>query len=124
MFMNKPAEGFHHWRPAGNSRRDTMSAIQPASASARAIRPAHRPRSAVARLFLRAARNWQRNRAINELSRLDNWQLEDIGISRNDIPRVVEGLFSADEADAKPAPKVDYRGDAAMIVAHSCPQAA
>lgn len=75
-------------------------------------------------LFLRAVRNWQRNCAINELSRLNNNQLEDIGISRNDIPRVVEGLFNPEEADAKPASKVDYRGEVAVIVAYSYPRAA
>jgi len=101
-----------------------MSAIQRASAFAQATPPASKPRSALARLFLRAVRSWQRNRAINELSRLDNRQLEDIGISRSDIPRIVEGLFSADEADAKPAPKVDYRGQAAAIVADSHRRAA
>lgn len=101
-----------------------MSAIQRATASARATPSTNKPRSALARLFLRAVRNWQRNRAINELSRLDNRQLEDIGISRNDIPRVVEGLFNLEEADPKPAPKVDCRGEAAVIVAYSFPRAA
>ncbi|RVA41713.1 DUF1127 domain-containing protein, partial [Mesorhizobium sp. M7A.F.Ca.US.001.01.1.1] len=36
-------------------------------------------RTTVRQLFLRAIRQWQRSRAINELSRLDNRQLEDIG---------------------------------------------
>ena len=44
------------------------------------------PRVTVAQLFLRAVRRWQSNRAINELSRLDDRQLEDIGISRNRYP--------------------------------------
>ncbi len=55
------------------------------------------PRVTVAQLFLRAVRRWQSNRAINELSRLDDKQLEDIGITRNDIRRVVAGLFRPDE---------------------------
>lgn len=57
-----------------------------------------KPRVTVAQLFLRAVQRWQRNRAVNELSRLDDRQLKDIGISRNDIPRVVEGLFHPGEA--------------------------
>jgi uncharacterized protein YjiS (DUF1127 family) len=98
-----------------------MSAIH--RASAQATPSARKPRSALARLFLRAIHSWQRNRAINELSRLDNRQLEDIGISRSDIPRIVEGHFSAGEADAKPAPKVD-QGGAAVAVADSYRRAA
>lgn len=60
--------------------------------------PARRkPRVTVAQLFLRAVQRWQRNRAINELRRLNDCQLEDIGIVRDDIPRVVEGLFHPEE---------------------------
>ena len=101
-----------------------MSAIKHTSASIMSNEAGRAPRITVAQLFLRAIQRWQRNRAINELSLLDDRQLDDIGISRNDIPRVVEGLFSADEADAKPALKVDYQGEAAVIVAHSYPRAA
>ena len=50
----------------------TMSAIQRTFASALATLPANKRRPAVARLFLRAVRNWQRNRAINELLQFDN----------------------------------------------------
>ncbi|ARP65567.1 MULTISPECIES: DUF1127 domain-containing protein [unclassified Mesorhizobium] len=74
-------------------------------------------RTTVRQLFLRAIRQWQRSRAINELSRLDNRQLEDIGISRNHIPRVVEGLFSPE--GAKPLPMADYLGESPVIVAES-----
>ena len=101
-----------------------MSAIENIPVSTLSTEGRLPPRVTVAQLFLRAIRRWQRNRAINELSRLDNRQLEDIGISRNDIPRVVEGLFTADEADSKPEPKVDYSGEAAVVVAHSYPRAA
>lgn len=101
-----------------------MSAFENTSASIMSNEAGRVPRVTVGQLLLRAVRRWQRNRAINELSRLDSRELKDIGISRNDIPRVVEGLFSADEADAKPAPKVDYRGEAAGVVAHSYPRAA
>ena len=57
----------------------------------------HTPRVTVSQLFLRAVRRWQSNRAMDELSRLDDRQLGDIGISRNDIPRVVAGLFRPEE---------------------------
>lgn len=53
----------------------------------------HTPRVTVAQLFLRAMQRWRRSRAIAALHRLDDRQLEDIGITRNDIPRVAEGLF-------------------------------
>lgn len=101
-----------------------MSTIENISAATTSTQAGRTPRITVAQLFLRAVRHWQRNRAISELSRLDNRQLEDIGISRNDIPRVVEGLFTPQEADAKPAPKVVYLGEDAMIAAESYPRAA
>jgi len=47
------------------------------------------------RLLRLGFQRWQRQRAIAQLQRLSDWQLEDIGISRNDIPRVVDGLFSS-----------------------------
>jgi uncharacterized protein YjiS (DUF1127 family) len=43
-------------------------------------------------LISRATHRWQRGQAAAALHRLDDRQLEDIGISRNDIPRVVAGL--------------------------------
>ena len=101
-----------------------MSTIDRSYPSARAGASERRPRITVAQLFLRAVSRWQRRRAIKELSRLDNRQLEDIGISRNDIPRVVEGLFSPEEADAEPRSKVVYRGESPVIVAESYPRAA
>ena len=73
-----------------------MSAFEHSS-STREISGHHTPRVTVAQLFLRAVRRWQRARAINELGRLNDRQLEDIGITRNDIPRVVEGLFNPEE---------------------------
>lgn len=101
-----------------------MSTIENTSASTLVNSGGRAPRITVAQLFLRAVRRWQRNRAFNELSRLDDRQLEDIGIPRNDIPRVIEGLFSPNEADVRPAPFVDYRGEAAVVVPHSYPRAA
>ena len=101
-----------------------MSAIENTPVSSMSTEARRTPRVTVAQLFLRAIRRWQHSRAINELSLLNDRQLDDIGISRNDIPRVVEGLFTADEANTDPAPKVDYRGEAAVVVAHSYPRAA
>jgi uncharacterized protein YjiS (DUF1127 family) len=49
-------------------------------------------RATVADLISRAANRWHRSQAAAALHRLDDRQLEDIGISRNDIPRVVAGL--------------------------------
>lgn len=58
--------------------------------------PASGPRpgfpATVAGLVSRAVERWHRNQAVAELHRLEDRQLEDIGISRNDIPRVVAGL--------------------------------
>ena len=49
-------------------------------------------RATVAGLFSRAVKRWHRSQAAVALHRLDDRQLEDIGISRNDIPHVVAGL--------------------------------
>ena len=69
------------------------------------------PRVTVAQLFLRAVQRWQRSRAIAALHLLDDRQLEDIGITRNDIPRIAEGLFESSargqaESSAKATPPV------------------
>lgn len=101
-----------------------MSAFANTSASTISNKARRGPRMTVAQLFLRAIQRWQRSRAMTELSMLDDRQLEDIGVARNDIPRVVEGLFSADEAEAESAPKVDYIGPSPVIVPHSFPRAA
>ena len=77
-----------------------MSVFEHSSSSTREISGRRTPRVTVAQLFLRAVRRWQRSRAINELGRLNDNQLEDIGISRNDIPKVVEGLFNPEEVKA------------------------
>lgn len=44
-------------------------------------------------VFARGIQRWQRNRARVALERLDDRQLADIGIARNDIPWTVEELF-------------------------------
>lgn len=71
-----------------------MSVLEHSSSSAREISGRRTPRVTVAQLFLGAVRRWQRSRAINQLGRLNDGQLEDMGISRNDIPKVAEGLFT------------------------------
>jgi uncharacterized protein YjiS (DUF1127 family) len=53
----------------------------------------------VTRLVKRALRRWRRSRAINELRQLDQRMLEDIGISYNDIPLVVDRLFDQEEVN-------------------------
>lgn len=52
-----------------------------------------RPRSAFGRLVVRGFRRWQRQKAMNQLQSLDDRELWDIGLTRNDIPRAVEALF-------------------------------
>jgi uncharacterized protein YjiS (DUF1127 family) len=49
-------------------------------------------RATVTDIISRVAQRWHRGQAAAALHRLDDRQLEDIGISRNDIPRVVAGL--------------------------------
>lgn len=44
------------------------------------------------RLARNVVRNWQRRRMIAALRAMDDNLLDDIGISRNDIPRVVNGF--------------------------------
>ena len=61
-----------------------MSVIEHPSITAHRAPASRTPRVTVAQLALRAVRSWQRNRAINEFSRLDDRQLTDIGISRID----------------------------------------
>lgn len=51
-----------------------------------------KPQITVAQLFFRAVRRWQRGRIIAELSRLDDQHLDDIGIARNDIPRIARKM--------------------------------
>lgn len=70
-----------------------MSVHEHPSSTVRLTPVRRTPRVTVAQLFLRAVQRWQRSRAIAALQRLNDRQLEDIGITRNDIPRVVEGLF-------------------------------
>lgn len=61
------------------------------------------PRVTVLQLFFRAMQRWQRRRATANLQGLTDGQLADIGLSRNDIPRVVEGLIWP-KGEATPVP--------------------
>ncbi|MBS3652342.1 DUF1127 domain-containing protein [Pseudaminobacter sp. 19-2017] len=51
------------------------------------------PLTTLAQFLARAFQRWQQRKAIAHLEALDDRQLEDIGISRNDISRHVEDLF-------------------------------
>ncbi len=52
--------------------------------------------------FFRALRRWHtRNVTIRELSALSNWQLRDLGITRGEIPSLVDRLLNG--APALPA---------------------
>jgi uncharacterized protein YjiS (DUF1127 family) len=44
-------------------------------------------------MIVRGFGRWQRRKAMDQLQALDDTELWDIGLSRNDIPRAVEGLF-------------------------------
>ena len=70
--------------------------VHPSSSARRGSRRRN-PLGTVARLLVRGFQRWQRHRAMAQLRGLDDWQLDDIGISRNDIPRVVEGLFRSED---------------------------
>jgi uncharacterized protein YjiS (DUF1127 family) len=52
-----------------------------------------RPRSALGRLLVRGFRRWQQQKAMDQFQALDDRELWDIGLSRNEIPRAVERLF-------------------------------
>ncbi len=82
-----------------------MSVHQHPSSAIRSERAERKLRVTVAQFFLRGVRRWQRSRAINALGRLNDSQLEDIGVSRNDIPRVVAGLFRPDEVHPSVPPR-------------------
>lgn len=55
------------------------------------------------RHILLGLRRWQRQKAIAQLRQLDDRQLADIGISRNDIPLVVDGMISSPYGRKTPA---------------------
>ena len=59
-------------------------------------------RSALGRMLIDGFRRWQRQKAIAQLQTLDDRQLEDIGIARNDIPRVVGRLFRPERPVMRP----------------------
>ncbi|MDX0190458.1 DUF1127 domain-containing protein [Sinorhizobium meliloti] len=74
-----------------------MSAYEHSSSPVRRDPTLRTATGIIARLLQHAILNWQRNRAAVALQQLDDRLLEDIGIIRNDIPRIVEGLFGPPE---------------------------
>lgn len=70
-----------------------MSAYEHSSAHVRQDPTLRSPRVTIAGLLLRALQRWERRRAAAALHSLDDRLLEDIGITRNDIPLIVERLF-------------------------------
>ena len=70
-----------------------MSAYEHSSTQVRQDLTLRSPRVMVAGLLSRALQRRQRRRAAAALHNLDDRLLEDIGITRNDIPRIVERLF-------------------------------
>lgn len=55
-------------------------------------RPARGFRASLGNALGRIVERWQRGQAAAVLGRLNDRQLEDIGVSRNEIPRVVAGI--------------------------------
>lgn len=49
---------------------------------------------------------WRRRRMAQTLNALDDWTLRDIGISRADIPRIVDGF---DRRELRMAPFSDWK---------------
>jgi uncharacterized protein YjiS (DUF1127 family) len=47
-----------------------------------------------------ALRRWQKRRTVRALERLDDWVLNDIGLSRGEIPRFVDDLVADDPRPA------------------------
>ncbi len=56
---------------------------------------AYKAVEAIAAVWTWIDRKYQRDRSIRELSRLGDHLLEDIGVSRHEIPRVVDAMLSA-----------------------------
>jgi uncharacterized protein YjiS (DUF1127 family) len=55
------------------------------------------------RQIMLGLQRWQRQKAIAQLRQLDDRQLADIGISRNDIPLVVDGMLASPHGRKTPA---------------------
>ncbi len=58
----------------------------------------------LAQFVMRGFKRWQRRKAIADLERLSDRVLRDIGISRNDIPRVVDGMLPEPETPQRSRP--------------------
>lgn len=84
-----------------------MSIQKNSSTTARHGASHRKPRVTIAQLFLRAVQRWQRRRVAAELHRLDDMQLSDIGIARNDIHRIAMSVVerrAAPKHEELPAP--------------------
>ena len=56
--------------------------------------------AAISRRANTALRRWQKRRTVRALERLDDWVLNDIGLSRGEIPRFVDDLVADDPRPA------------------------
>lgn len=56
--------------------------------------------AALSRRASTALRRWQKRRTIRALERLSDWALNDIGLSRGEIPRFVDDLVADDPRPA------------------------
>ena len=69
------------------------------------------PRVTIVQLLFRAMQRWQRRRATANLQGLTDGQLADIGLSRNDIPRVPDcanGTWNCKLSCAVSSPNSSY----------------
>lgn len=62
--------------------------------------PRQRVTSALGRYLAAAFFRWQRSRTIAALESLEDWMLDDIGITRARIPQVADDTLSSIRADA------------------------
>lgn len=76
----------------------------------------------LARHILSGFQRMQRHKAIAELERLDDRLLHDIGISRNEIPRVVDGLFPPRKQMAQTQSSMDKKPSAQPRKESGCPR--
>lgn len=94
-----------------------MSAYEHSSSQVRQDPSLRSPRVTVAGFLVRALQRRQRRRAAAALQNLDDRLLEDIGITRNDIPRIVERLF-------RPPEQYRWSGNGVPVRRTGCEKAA
>ena len=93
--------------PSGrHERRDDMSTHEhPFSAARRSPAKRWLPGMKFLRLLVGGFHRWQRNRARSTFEQLDDRQLAEIGIARNDIPWAVKEIFRSSERSVRtPSP--------------------